>query len=257
MTGVAFSPKRHPLKVEGLYWFVRMSLLSRLPVAYHVIAIILGSATHSCSSFVVGPAPACCRLNPGCTLDYSNAARKASVRGTGRVLQATETSVLVTAAVAETIAVGLTAAVVAQLGSALGEAFKLADYRTTSGHDLRLDERVGSMRRGLHPHTGHMLPLSQGDRVEAQQVDMAQGRSGASSSTLGTDMEGRSDESSAGEVEREIDWRDEVALVSGLGLDQLASWDDRCGGADVHGSSWTIRDETPAGTEDNDGCPAA
>ncbi|CAB1115810.1 unnamed protein product [Ectocarpus sp. CCAP 1310/34] len=73
--------------------------------------------------------------------------------------------------------------------STLAGAFKLADYRTTSGHDLRLDEKLGSKRRRLDPSS----------ETTSGSLESTGGR-GASETALGV----------------ETDWREEVRLASQL-----------------------------------------
>ncbi|CAN0345393.1 unnamed protein product [Pylaiella littoralis] len=90
------------------------------------------------------------------------------------------------------------AAIAASRGlSTLAGAFKLADYRTTSGHDLCLDEKLQSKRRRLLPS-------------EASPGSSAEG--GLPGSGLGEDM----------------DWREEIRLAS-----QLPDYDNAAGMRDI------------------------
>ncbi|CAM9835886.1 unnamed protein product [Ectocarpus sp. 6 AP-2014] len=78
--------------------------------------------------------------------------------------------------------------------STLAGAFKLADYRTTSGHDLRLDEKLGSKRRRLDPSS----------ETTSGSLESTGGR-GASETALGV----------------ETDWREEIRLASQLPDDSV------------------------------------
>ncbi|CAM9671084.1 unnamed protein product [Ectocarpus sp. 4 AP-2014] len=73
--------------------------------------------------------------------------------------------------------------------STLAGAFKLADYRTTSGHDLRLDEKLGSKRRRLDPSS----------ETTSGSLESTGGK-GTSETALGV----------------ETDWREEIRLASQL-----------------------------------------
>ncbi|CAM9747561.1 unnamed protein product [Ectocarpus fasciculatus] len=73
--------------------------------------------------------------------------------------------------------------------STLAGAFKLADYRTTSGHDLRLDEKLRSKRRRLGPSSEWTPGSSE-----------SMGGRGTSETALGV----------------ETDWREEIRLASQL-----------------------------------------
>ncbi|CAN0055451.1 unnamed protein product [Scytosiphon promiscuus] len=99
------------------------------------------------------------------------------------------------------VVAGVATVAAVRAASTLVGAFKLADYRTTSGHDLRLDEKLQSQRRQLLP--------SSSEPPRTSSVDCA--------------TDGGVPNSGSG-MDSEIDWREEIRVASQLPDEGNGAW---------------------------------